>query len=79
MELEEYKIINTAHKNVCDWIDKTVDASWRSLAAEGFTSREVVQTLHSNVSQTNDEITENTSQTYIKTLKIAGKSTDPRE
>ena len=77
--LEEYKIINTAHEYVRDWIDKTVDASWRRLATRGSTAREVVQALRRNVSQTNNQVIASVSQTYIRTLKTAEKLMDPVE
>src|SRR6266480_3277968 len=63
-QLEEYKIVLNAHKHVCDWINKTVDTSWRTLASEESTAREVIQAFHYNVSQTDDEIIETVSQNY---------------
>ena len=50
MEMDLYKITNTAHEAIHDWIDKTVDASWKALATEGSTGREVIQALRRNVS-----------------------------
>jgi hypothetical protein len=78
-ELEEYKIVNTAYEYVHDWIDQTVDSSWRALASEGSTARELIQAFRRNVSQTDDEIIEKASQAYTTALSAAGKSMDPLE
>ena len=77
MEMDLYKITNTAHEAIHDWIDKTVDASWKALATEGSTGREIIQALRRNVSQSDVEIIARASRAYLDALKAAYRSIDP--